>query len=433
MIKMNNSKQIKYGEHDIQSFFQSKEEVEKVFLSWLSNFFENFQLFCFDELSEHQKETFFHTVFTLRGSNSLTPSTVSNFELNRHEIIINRGMIKFLTMINSIFHSVTEVSSQELNSQFIQLSSNLLDTFCLLFDKYEEFPFADINISLNNNGIRHRFEKENNPFEEIVKEVCNHQLEFILLHEIAHTFYPNYSEQQCDEFAIYNSRKIWNSGKSHHTYWCEYSQLVLFLVFELYEIHFQAHEFWVELLNKKNQNINRIKYYSYTHPNSFERFENIVNSLKSISNFTKFQFSFLTSFCNYYYGVLTTNEFSYLMFLNICSIDRQNRDKIFLTNFATVNSFPKWKIDELRNYKVKPIDTDFEELENKNLLVPPFIRFFNERLKIEKEERTKYYYKFIDILESKHGKFSDNVYELELKNSLLMIRNRSWKDNEFTT
>ncbi|QLH47643.1 MAG: hypothetical protein HWD58_19730 [Bacteroidota bacterium] len=103
------------------------------------------------------------------------------------------------------------------------------------------------------------------------------------------------------------------------------------------------------------------------------------------------------------------------MFLNICSIDRQNRDKIFLTNFATVNSFPKWKIDELRNYKVKPIDTDFEELENKNLLVPPFIRFFNERLKIEKEERTKYYNKFIDILESKHGKFSDNVYELELK------------------
>ena len=218
--------------------------------------------------------------------------------------------LRLLTILNAICLDIinqgnSQGTSPSLEEKFGKVAEALLYSFILFFDHEGIIGHCHQTIALEKNGLLSTFglSQEDDIFEAPLLMTFDHQIEYIVLHELGHFFHAHFDasvgsaqnqssekkELDADMFAILTARNIWKSTDTFHTAYCEFFQLVLFLYFDLYDFLLNAisRASRLAIPDYLRGEIPESET-TYAHPISASRFLNAILYLPSISATSQF-------------------------------------------------------------------------------------------------------------------------------------------------
>ena len=231
-------------------------------------------------------------------------------EIGNYSINVSYEGLRLITILNAIcLDIINQANTQEntkfLNDKFSKIAEAILYSFISFFDYEGVIGSCNQTINLEKKGLLSILGLRDDDYISKIPLLMNfdHQLEFIVLHELGHFFHSHfetsarsssnisdeYKELDADSFAILTARKIWSSTNKFHTVYCEFFQLVLFLYFDLYDFLSNAISRASRLsvpvyLRDKIPESEAID----SHPISTSRFLNVIASLPRISSTSQF-------------------------------------------------------------------------------------------------------------------------------------------------
>ena len=419
---------LKYGDFYYSKFFNSENTVIDFLDKKVKKIIQN--ILTYGNLDENEVKIVRKITFEYKDSMSITASTAKHGD--GAVIYLNTGLINFLTTINatlfsyidSNFNLVNNEDTTILKNKFAQL---LFDCFNYLFNSSKIYRHINIDIPLVKNGFFGQFESDNPKELEPFFSSVNHQLEFILLHEIAHILNQDFSENDCDFFAMKVSRKIWTKN-TYHTYSCEFLQLVIFLYFDFHEKYYKTRENLIKYWNNKDKKELKFGTYEYDHPPSVKRFEDIIKGLSQVSEITKYLYFLTNQLFDYTFDLLLFAELDLFDFHNITNIEKELRIQKYVHRRFRIK-LPKEDAEIL----ISKVNSEIHSSDSVfwfQKLISPFGLFYLGTIIEPKESHQKIaesYNSYFEIINNKFGKVDEKRIEIETNNYFLMIGERPLK------
>lgn len=355
-----------YGEYNYTNLFNNQKIIEFTLIEKSSQVIQH--LLQFGDFSELQQKIISEIEFECESSSSLSASTVR--VNNVHKIKLSTGIIKFLSLLNSIVLSYYDklestISSKQENENELkeidfQYGQLLFDAYSHFHDRNNIYRHISIKVPLPEKGFFTLFKNDYPKELDPVFGSTNHQLEFIILHEIAHILNPNFNEFECDTFAFKLARKIWKNT-SYHTVVCEFYQFVIYIYYDFLEKYFESQENLMMLWNNKDKDFLKFKINKFNHTRAFDRFKYLLNSIDKISEHCKILLDCTNRLFDYTLDAVLYNDLELVHFYNIANIEKQLRIQKYLHNKFDID-FDKKKAEELKkfiNSKITTTDTEF--------------------------------------------------------------------------
>ncbi len=378
---------IQYGNFDYTNVFKKQDEIKAMILDRCKKTL--LDALKYGELTEKEKSILKGIEFKCVESSSLT----ANAEIiNGTQIVkISTGIIAFLSILNAIaisyFDSMSKLSGdydsqlKTINNKYAQC---IFDTYCYLFDKRRLYPHLVINIPNYKDSFLTNFSREHDIELDPVLASINHQIEFIIFHEIAHLINPQFDEFKCDEFAIKLSRKIWKKN-TYHTSYCEFFQLSLFLYYDFHEKYFEVQEQTIKWWNNHDKEFLKFNIYSFNHVRSKERYLKVINQIDNVSELCKILIDITNRIIDFTFDALLYTELEMFHFFNITNIEKQIRIQNYLHNRFNIEKTKEEaeKMKSMINAKIHTSDSQFWFKK----LSSPFGLYYIGNIKDSKEKR----------------------------------------------
>lgn len=422
-----------YGNIDYSKLFEDDELMERLVIDNSNKIIKN--IYDFGELTQNEKLVLDKIKFECEVSTSLTAKAI---KVNDNYVIrVSSGIIRFLSLLNCIVISyydhfetliANRADKETLNETNAKFGQALFDSFNYFQDKYNFYRHIEIKIPVSEKGFFNLFKSTTLKELDPIYGSTNHQLEFIIIHEIAHILYPSNDEFECDNFALKVSRNIWKKT-SYHTIVCEFYQLVTFIYYDFHEKYFEVQEFTIEKWNNKDKEYLKFKTHKFNHTRAIERFKNVLNNLNSLSEYCKLHIYIANNLFDFTLDSILYKELELIHFYNVTNIEKQIRIQKYLHGKLDFDE-TKENAAELKqkiNSQIHTTDTEFWSKYNE--LGSPFCLYFIGNQFTDKEivetnilKMKTNIFQFFNATIKRFGNINESKAYIEAKNRFVIMR-----------
>lgn len=232
-----------------------------------------------------------HLKFEALLSDSLNAH--SQLTANQQYVVeVNKGIIAFYVLLNAVVTDALNEPDIEklLRGRYMTLLNSMVSIYLYLIDDELDRDDFELNVDPQKKGFLSGLGLADGDMIAMPWHMAwDHQLEFLLLHELGHCIFDD-SQQQingsreyaADQFAISTSRRIWLNQGTFHTSFCEFFQLIIFLYLDLHEFLLHGVENMVaHLATCMGVQLDPRR---FRHPPALQRFCRAIDALDEVSH-----------------------------------------------------------------------------------------------------------------------------------------------------